>query len=321
MRVLVTAIGSMSAPCVISTLREKGHFVLGTDIYPGEWHHETTLCDDFLQAPLATNEHEYILFLINACGEYKIDTILPLTDLEIDVLRQYRSRFEQIDISLAMPSDAILNVVRDKYALHQMFEHDINVPSIPTIKLVDYMAANTKRTIINFPCIAKTYNGRSSEGLIRNARQEDIMAIEDKSRYILQNQISGSICTVDYIRSGSSDVIVAREELLRTKNGAGMTIRLFDDAKLSKLVSYIGNKLGISSAINMEFIHADDGEYYLIDINPRFSAGVAYSKIAGYDMVINHFRALLGMPIDSQISVKQMIITKYWKEEILKTYE
>lgn len=321
MRVLVTAIGSMSAPCVISTLREKGHFVLGTDIYPGEWHHETTLCNNFLQAPFATNEQEYIQFLINACGEYKIDTILPLTDLEIDVLQQYHRQFEQLDIRLAMPSDAVLNVVRDKYALYKMFEHDVYVPSIPTIKLVDYIATNTKVPMIQFPCIAKTYNGRSSEGLIRNARKEDIMAIEDKSRYILQKQISGSICTVDYIRSGSSDVIVAREELLRTKNGAGMTIRLFEDTQLSNLVSYIGSKLGISSAINMEFIHADDGKYYLIDINPRFSAGVAYSKIAGYDMVINHFMALSGMPIDSQISVKQMIITKYWKEEILKVYE
>lgn len=321
MKVLVTAIGSMSAPCVILALRENGHFVLGTDIYPGEWHHETSLCDDFRQAPFATNVQEYIPFLVNTCIEYNIDTILPLTDLEIDVLQQYRRRFEQLNIQLAMPSDTILNVVRDKYALHQMFEQDINVPSIPTVKLTDYIATDTKRTKIKFPCIAKTYNGRSSEGLIRNARQEDIMAIEDKSRYILQNQINGSICTVDYVRSGSSDVIIAREELLRTKNGAGMTIRLFEDTQLSRLVSYIGNTLGISSAINMEFIHADDGKYYLIDINPRFSAGVAYSKMAGYDMIINHFRALLGKPIDSQINVKQMIITKYWKEEILKIYE
>lgn len=320
MRILVTAIGSMSAPCVISTLREAGHFVLGIDIYPGEWHHETSLCNVFEQAPYATNTQKYIPFLLNICEKYQIDTILPLTDLEIDVLRQHRVQFEQINIELAMPKDDVLNIVRDKYALHKMFEHDTFVPSIPTMKLEDYLLGKTSCKI-DFPCIAKKYNGRSSEGLIRDARREDIIAIENKPDYIIQSQISGSVCTVDYVRSQSQDVIIAREELLRTKNGAGMTIRLFEDSRLYNLVSHIGNKLGISSAVNMEFIHADDDNYYLIDINPRFSAGIAYSKMAGYDMVTNHFRALSGMQIDRQIAVRQMIITKYWKEEILKAYE
>lgn len=320
MRILVTAIGSMSAPCVISTLRDEGYFVLGIDIYPGEWHHETSLCNVFLQAPYATNKQKYISFLLNTCNAYQIDTILPLTDLEIDVLQQYRGQFEQLAVNLAMPNDAVLNIVRNKYTLYQIFEHDAAVPSIPTMKLIDYLEGKAPIGIKN-PCIAKKYNGRSSEGLLRNARKEDLLAIENKSEYIIQSQILGSVCTVDYVRSHGHDVIIAREELLRTKNGAGMTIRLFEDVRLSALASYIGNKLDISSAINMEFIHADDGNYYLIDINPRFSAGIAYSKMAGYDMVTNHFRALSGMQIDRQIAVRQMIITKYWKEEILKVYE
>lgn len=317
MRILVTAIGSMSAPCVISTLREAGHFVLGTDIYPGEWHHETKLCNSFLQVPYATTPNEYIPFLVNACKKYQIDTILPLTDLEIDVLNKYRSSFEDISVTLAMPDDSVLSIVRDKYALFQMFEHDKHIPSISTVKVEDYIANRNQYDDIKFPCIAKTYNGRSSEGLIRSARYEDILAIEKKKDYILQNQIEGNICTVDYVRSKDDEVIIAREELLRTKNGAGMTVRLFTDSTLNQLVSYIGKKVGVSSAINLEFIHANDGMYYLIDINPRFSAGVAYSKMAGYNMIINHFRALSGKPIDKSITIPSFIITKYWKEEIL----
>jgi len=311
----------MSAPCVISTLREDGHFVLGTDIYPGEWHHETGMCNCFMKAPYATRPNEYIPFLIKTCKEYQIDTILPLTDLEIDVLSRHRLVFDEARIFLAMPNDSVLNIVRNKYTLFKQFENDDNVPSIPTVQVEKYLSNSTKYPEIKFPCIAKTYNGRSSEGLIRNARYEDIIAINNKSDYILQNQLDGNICTVDYVRSQNRDVAIAREELLRTKNGAGMTVRLFSDIELNKLVSYIGNKLDISSSINMEFIHANDGKYYLIDINPRFSAGIAYSKIAGYDMVLNHFKALSCEPIDSPCSIRSMIITKYWKEEILKEYE
>jgi len=37
----------------------------------------------------------------------------------------------------------------------------------------------------------------------------------------------------------------------------------------------------------MEFIELNN-EFYLIDVNPRFSARVAFSVIDGYDMVNNH---------------------------------
>lgn len=41
MRILITAIGSMSAECAIKHLKNAGHFVVGCDIYPQEWHYET----------------------------------------------------------------------------------------------------------------------------------------------------------------------------------------------------------------------------------------------------------------------------------------
>lgn len=317
MRILVTSIGSMSAPCVISTLHENGYYVVGTDIYPGQWHYETRLCDVFCQAPYATDEENYLSFLISTCRKYNLGVILPLTDLEIDVLDRNRHIFEPENINLSMPAHEVIKVARNKYTLYNFFKDDINVPSIKTVKLTDYISGSSNDMF--FPCVAKTINGRSSEGLIRNASLNEIRAIEDKSNYILQEQIRGEICTVDYVRTKkyNYDVLLARIELLRTKNGAGMTIKTFCNERLSFLASYIGKKLDINGAVNMEFIHTDEDEYYLIDLNPRFSAGIAYSKIAGYDLVTNHFRATEGKMIDPQISLKEFYITKYWKETIL----
>lgn len=316
MRILVTAIGSMSAPYVIKSLRSYGHFVLGTDIYPGKWHFETRLCDAFRQAPLATQQDEYIKFLTQCCYDYNLDTILPLTDLEIDIINTHREAFKN-NILLAMPDANILNIARDKYKLYEQFKNDDSVSSIKTIRLIDFLNDSTLFT--NFPCVAKTYNGRSSEGLIKNAFLKDIKAVENPNSYIIQEQIEGSIVTVDYVRSSkyNIDVSIAREELLRTKNGAGMTVRVFKDDKLVQLSSHIGNVLNINSAINMEFISASNGNYYLIDVNPRFSAGIAYSKIAGYDMVRNHFNALSGQIIEPQIHINELYITKHWEESIL----
>ena len=43
MNILLTAIGSMSAKCAINQLKTTGHNIIGCDIYPKEWHTESTL--------------------------------------------------------------------------------------------------------------------------------------------------------------------------------------------------------------------------------------------------------------------------------------
>ena len=282
MRILVTAIGSMSAECVIKQLKLDGHFVVGCDIYPGEWHYETKLCDCFLRAPLATAEYEYVEFLLTTCQNFDIQYIIPLTDLEIDVINRHRTVFEKKGVVLCMQSSEVLNIVRNKFNLHQFFVNDNNVPSIRT-SLLEKLPSDFK-----FPCIAKPFNGRSSEGLIRNATYEQVMAITNKDAYIIQEQIDGDVFTVDYCRSSKSntDCAIPRRELLRTKNGAGLTVQMVSDLNLINLVSHIGNRLNVNGCVNMEFIY-NNGNYYLIDINPRFSAGIAFSVLSGYNIISN----------------------------------
>ena len=309
MRILITAIGSMSAECALKRIKKQGHFVVGCDIYPAEWHYETKLCDSFYQAPFATKEVEYLEFLINVCKENNLNCIIPLTDIEIDVINKNRNVFDDNALILCMQSEEVLKVARDKYNLYKEFEFDAKVPSVRT-----YFVDNIPDDF-PFPCIAKPYNGRSSEGLMRNASREQIATMGDRNNYLVQEQLSGNVFTVDYIRSSKYgiDASVPRQELLRTKNGAGLTIKTCNDPNLINLVSYIGNKLNINGCVNMEFIY-HNGSYYLIDINPRFSAGVAFSVISGYDMVTNHLRCFNGEKIDDPIAIDDRIIIKKYEE-------
>ena len=309
LRILITAIGSMSAACAIKRLKAAGAYIVGTDIYPGEWHHETKLCDKFYRAPLATDEQSYVQFLLETCLENELKYIIPLTDLEIDVINRYRIQFDNAGIVLCMQSPEVLELVRDKYKLHLRFAEDSMVPSVRTCKLTDLPDD------FPFPCIAKPYNGRSSEGLIRKATREQVEAIQNKEVYILQEQLSGIVHTVDVCRSYANGTCVAipRKELLRTQNGAGLTIQTVSSDKLIKLSNYIADELGVNGCVNMEFIN-NEGKYYLIDINPRFSAGVAFSYVSGYDMALNHIRCFNGEDIDKQIAIKEQIVIKKYEE-------
>lgn len=311
MRILITAIGSMSAECAIKQLKQAENYVVGCDIYPGEWHYESRLCDEFVRAPFAIKENEYIQFLLDVCKQYDIEYIIPLTDLEIDVINRQKEKFEKNNIILCMQTAEVLETARDKYKLSKLCESDSKIPAVKTYKLSEVPSD------FEYPCIAKPFNGRSSEGLLRNASKEQVEAIEDKENYIVQEQLSGNVFTVDFCRNSNTGVSTAvpRQELLRTKNGAGLTVQIVAEPKLIKLVSYIGDKLNINGCVNMEFIF-NNGKYYLIDINPRFSAGVAFSVVSGYNMILNHMRCFCNENIESQIPLIEKIIIKKYEEVI-----
>ena len=309
MNILLTAIGSMSALCAINKLHEAGHKVIGCDIYPEEWHYEASLCDVFKQAPYANTE-EYIPFLIQLAKENDVKYIFPLTDLEIDIVNGKREVFEKEGIVVCISSKETLAVARNKYVLFKTFEDDDKVLSVPTLTSADDLSTLT------YPCVAKPKGGRSSEGLCYLESANQLKDIKDISNYIFQEKISGSICTVDFIRDAATgdSFCVPREELLRTKNGAGTTVKVFHDEKLEELVNYIGKKMNIQGVVNMEFINNEKG-YYLIDINPRFSAGIAFSCKTGYDFINAHLDSFMGKTIPAPVSFSEKIEVKYFVEQ------
>lgn len=305
---IVTAIGSFSADCVINTLHSLGWKVYGTDIYPKEWHYEASLCDGFFQAPLATDQERYISFMIDCAQKVGADSIIPLTDLEIDIIDRHRERFVEKGITLLMQSHEVLKVARDKYELFLRFKNNplFCVPSTYStpISVVQILDSNT------LPLIAKPRDGRSSEGLVKVLTLEQLSSEVEAEGRIIQEFRSGPVFTVDYVRDlYGNDMAVARQELLRTKNGAGMTVEITPDPLFAAMTSDVGQNLGIVGCVNMEFI-LSEGHYYLIDLNPRFSAGVAFSRLAGYDMVSANMNAFMNEKVPPCVALRRSIMQK-----------
>lgn len=313
MNILITAIGSFSADCVINTLRKSGHFVVGCDIYPSEWHAVSRDCNVVFQVPFATKEKEYIDSLLNICRKHGIHYIFPLTDLEIDVLNKNREVFEQMNAILCIQSSECLAIARNKYKIYCLFKEDnmVNVPK-------SILSSDLSEEFL-LPAVAKPINGRSSEGLKKIYRREDLVSLKGVDNYIVQELLEGNVFTVDYVRDALSgeDFAIPREELLRTKNGAGTTVRVVPDEDLMATTSYIGRKLGVNGCVNMEYINYN-GAYYLIDINPRFSAGVAFSNFIGYDMITAHLNCFLDKEkLPTPIEFKEQLLCKRYREEAL----
>ena len=316
--VLVTAIGSFAADIVIKKMQEEGYTVIGCDIYQKEWLVDAYHVDFFYQAPLVSDAEAYQNFILKLCQEHRVEYIFPLTDIEVDFYNKNREVFEKSGITVCISSTEAIDICRNKMRLNQYLKKNNICSVIPTAMLQE-----VKIQELDYPAVVKPTNGRSSQGLfyIESAEQmENFVRNQDISNYIVQPKISGGIITVDVVRNQETQTTqcVARKELLRTLNGAGTTVYVFHDSVLEKQCRELAAVLGVNGCVNFEFIETDSGEHFFMECNPRFSGGVEFSCIAGYDCVRNHLRCFTGEEIEGKEDLKNQYIARKYEEYVTK---
>lgn len=310
--VLVTAIGSFSANETITSLKKDSNRVnrvYGLDIFPKEWHHISKYFDNVFKSPAVRDEVDYLNFLKTIISKNDINLIIPLTDVEVDFFNKYREIFEGILITIG--DKKFIDIARDKEKLNNFLKQN----SFPYIKT--YSESNLANA--SLPLIGKPKNGRSSEGVMIISDLDDFNPNLNYSNYIFQDYIDGEICTIDILRNKNSGEIrlILRKELIRTKNGAGTTVELFHDDKLISLAQAICERMNAHGAFNMEFIRTKN-KNYLIDLNPRFSAGIGFTALVGYDYVKNTISLYEDTELDPINSYKNIIAQKVMSEVINK---
>lgn len=315
MNILVTAIGSYTADIVIKTLQAGHHHVIGCDILPQSWIHDAYNVDLFVQAPRAADQEDYTAFIKNLCRQHDLHYIMPLIDVELDVFCAIKEDLQADGVTVCMSAPEITRLCRDKFRLFNFLDREKVCPVIPTALL-----AEAEIGFFHYPFLGKPRFGSSSKGVLvinTPAGEDALREIAASREYIIQPYIEGTIITVDVVREADDEVVcIARRELLR-RAGIGMTVEIIENPDLNKICVKIANLLGITGAANFEFIETPR-QTYLLEINPRFSGGVEFSHMAGYDVVTNHLRCFTGENIDKQISPKRMIITRKYEEYITK---
>lgn len=360
---LVTAIGSFSAREVIAGCRREGLRVIGCDIYPAEWVADSADVDVCYRAPYATDETAYRTFLAEVCEKENVDFVLPLTDVEVDVLQKWRvecadetNKADEIEKSEVMAEFAPLHAVlcmsgietirlcRDKERMQNFLSARGLCRTIPGRELAEVVEneSGSGYESLSYPLVIKPVDGRSSQGLsrVKNARQMAYVVqecVEHGGRFLVQPMIDGSVVTVDVVRDSKSGITaaVARRELLRTLNGAGTSVYVYHDEALERECLGIAEALDICGCVNFEFIDTQsDGvhrkkkageesgssqdRYCFLECNPRFSGGVAFSCMAGYDMIRAHLACFMGKTPEMPVIVENQYIARRYTEYRMK---
>lgn len=330
--ILVTAIGSFSAGAVIDACRREGYRVVGCDIYPAEWVVNSMEADVFYQAPYATDWQAYQAFLTDVCHKEQVDYLIPLTDVEVDALQDWPNVAAELHAVICMSGHGTIALCRNKEKLERFLAARGICRTIPGQRLSEIIGTewDSRFAGLPYPLVLKPWDGRSSQGLrIIRSSQEMMLAVElcrhQTERYMVQPMIEGNVVTVDVVRDPVSGdcVCLPRRELLRTPNGAGTSVYVFRDEYLESQCREIAAALDIRGCVNFEFIESGDGEapedrWRFLECNPRFSGGVAFSCMAGYDMVKNHLNCFMGRELEPEGTIRGQYIARRYTEYRMK---
>ena len=315
--ILVTSTGSVATDITIKSLKRMGHKVIGCNIYPREWIVESCEMDSFFQIPPVKQSKDYLEAIQNICTIEHIDYLFPMIDYEIDLLTKNRGWFWEHKVVLCISPDHALEYIRNKYALQRFVDENCSfIKAIPTKRLQDITELEWE-----FPIVCKPNNGRSSQGLkyIHHREEwEEFTKTVDRNIYIVEPYIDGPRVVVEVVRQVNPHKVVAmtRRELMSTPHGCSTSVLVFQDMRLEQASKELADKLDVLGDINFEFILANDGTYYLVECNPRFSAGCEFSCIGGYDCVENHLKCFMGKEIEDYHFRHNMIIARKYEEYI-----
>lgn len=276
--VLLTAVGSASAHAALQSFRAAGWRVLGCDIYPRAWTVNAGELDAFFTVPPAIDAEAYAAALLAAVRERGVELLIPLTDVEVDALCARKAAFLAAGAVLCCPDAPVAALCRDKLQMARALEAAGLAGTIPTY---------TRETLpggLPFPLMLKPVRGRSSQAQVvaRDAAQL-AWALAQREDYIIQPFLEGDIYTVDCARDARGGcVALTRRELLRTGNGLGIAVEICPGHPLAAVCQNILAHIGYVGVANAEFIQSGEG-YAFLELNPRFSGGVGFSALAGYD--------------------------------------
>lgn len=323
--ILVTAIGSFAAEVMIRVAKELGYRVVGCDIYPAGWVVSSADVDAFYQVPYA-NDPAYLERVSAICEDEQVAAVIPLTDDEVDVLNDRRDEPGLSRAALCLSSTETIRVCRDKAELAQFAKEHRLCRTIPSVNLSDWEKFG-ETAGFDYPLVIKPVDGRSSQDLfIVHSRGEFVgavagIAMARRPYFVVQPFLDGCVVVADVFRAPQQNVLeaVLRREHLRTKNGAGTTVEIFRELALEATCCRLAEELGTVGTVCFEFIeNARDGEFYLLECNPRLSGGVEFTRMAGVDVVANHLLYFLNEELKPLPSPRCRLIARRYQAFVME---
>jgi carbamoyl-phosphate synthase large subunit len=228
-----------------------------------------------------------------------LDAIIPTLDSELDGFLALAPVLRELGIGVVLPSKAALRL-RSKVQLAALGEQA--GLSVPTTRVISDPADLYRlEDELPFPVFVKgPYYGAA---FARDAHEAVVAWHAAAARWglpvLVQAQVTGEEFNVVAVGDGAGGLVGAvgmRKTLLtdKGKGWAGVTVR--DPALMEQTRAFMAAS-GWRGPCELELMKDGDGDWHLLEVNPRFPAWCALSAGAGLNLPAVVARMALGEPV------------------------
>ncbi len=234
-----------------------------------------------------------LLYIKNSYG---LDAVIPTLDAELPVYIEYAERLKDYGIANFLPTKEQFRL-RSKEKLSEVAEK-IGVKAPQTFSVIDYKGLAEVLNEVGYPAMIKGLFYKAYKVYNYREAVEKFNAIAAEWGYpiLVQQVVAGEEINLVGVGDGEGGHFgfLNIKKLWITQLGkiwTGVTIR---NPKMLEAAENFVSAYRWRGAFELECIYTNDGELYLIEINPRFPAWVYFSTGAGINLPARLLMAALG---------------------------
>jgi carbamoyl-phosphate synthase large subunit len=220
---------------------------------------------------------EYVPALQRLCAEHGLGTVLPLTDLDIEVLARAR---EQGLLPALVPSAEVARATFDKYEAHLLLGRH-GLPSPPTV------LPDADLEALEYPVMVKPRRGSGARSIhhARSAEEARFFAGYVQEPVMVQRAMGGPELSIDCLGDGDGRCLNAiPRTMLESRGGESIKGRVIQDRELIELGRAVMEALQVRGPATVQVFRDPDAGLAITDVNTRFGGAFpapAYAALPG----------------------------------------
>ena len=319
----MTGCGAPGAPGIIRCLRKNGERdirIVAVD--RNENAGARDLVDAFYTVPSAEKE-DFLPAVLDICRRESVQVVIPIVTRELMKFARARAEFEALGAKVSVMEPDKLEIVNNKaHLLDAMRAHGLRTPEYRRVHTVEKLKAAV--SALGYPekalCV-KAAVGNGSRGIrMLNANisrfdlffeqkpnsmfisyEELIRTLSEREtmpEMLVMEYLPGTEYSVDFLADHGEPIYTVSRRGLSVVTSNMMSLVVDDNPAVKEICTQVVRSLELDGNFGFDLLYnANDETPYVIEINPRLTAGVVSCAAAGVNLPYLGMKRLLGEPL------------------------